>query len=248
MDDGTRVAGVRLCVTSCDRASGPSQCKPGTTCVQVDNRFPMPGSFCAVPLAVCEGAIVADLVCDEPEGTGLCADGNDPAACCQITRPDAECDPVRQCGCEARPGTSCQHVHAADDSFTASCLPHGTVAADQFCVEDDKCAAGTLCVDHVCRAYCADQTQCSGGFCSKFFSGGIEVADFGVCMRSCTDDQSCQPQTSCVMGMDDAGATRACQFQPFVDCPYRSDGECDEPGSTGLCTQGSDPEDCSPPM
>lgn len=79
------------------------------------------------------------------------------------------------------------------------------------------------------------------------------LADNGVCdeperCRPRTDDRDCRGQEPAGSdanvdptedGGDDNGDDSA-----YVDCPWPSDGQCDEPEGTDFCVEGSDPQDC----
>jgi hypothetical protein len=72
--DGSEVAGVRVCNQACDFPND-SGCQSGTRCV----RAPGGEAFCLVPRTPCP--FVDDGVCDEPQGSRICAPGSDSVDC-----------------------------------------------------------------------------------------------------------------------------------------------------------------------
>jgi hypothetical protein len=72
--DAEEIGGVRVCSIGCDfeRDTG---CQPGTRCA----RAPAGETYCLVPRAPCP--FYNDGVCDEPQGSRVCAEGTDERDC-----------------------------------------------------------------------------------------------------------------------------------------------------------------------
>jgi hypothetical protein len=68
------VDGVRLCTLACDFVSN-SGCEAGASCVRAPDGL----NYCLIPRSPCPYA--GDFICDEPEGTRICAEGTDAADC-----------------------------------------------------------------------------------------------------------------------------------------------------------------------
>jgi hypothetical protein len=233
------------CAVACNRETG-APCTQGTHCAQFDRArkgfASITGDFCSVPLH--EGC-PRDGVCDEPQGTGLCAAGTDAADCCKPPSTDGECNAVLQCGCENQPGTQCQHV---PDSLQTVCAPVGTKAPGEQCTFwKQQCPPGYGCDWGACRKYCKENPDCGGArnFCLPARdSEGRELTGIGVCYVACdfADPQACAELT-CGRFANNAGYC----LVPFSPCPTSlvGDGKCDDTreGGTRVCAMGTD-SDC----
>jgi hypothetical protein len=100
--------------------------------------------------------------------------------------------------------------------MTGTCAP--PLAEGEPCILFNDCAAGLTCHPEtfLCAALPGEGEPCLAGLC---------LADL-----QCTAEQTCiaPPPVACEL--------------PF--CLYRRDSLCDEPEGTGLCADGTDPEDC----
>jgi hypothetical protein len=72
--DTEEISSVRVCTMACEFDS-ETRCKTGTRC----GRAPSGETYCLVPRSPCP--FQKDGVCDEPEGSRVCADGTDPEDC-----------------------------------------------------------------------------------------------------------------------------------------------------------------------
>jgi hypothetical protein len=236
-------SGLSVCYTRCERKD-PS-CPDGTRCAHFDRRFPFQGDYCVAPLSSCPAT---DGVCDESRGSGLCADDSDVVDCCQPSLPGGECDLVKQCGCEKKPGTSCTEGKLGDLERTSVCAVPGSTLANNWCLDGSSCARGLACMGHVCRPFCASDADCAkGARCIFDIRNGV-ASSVKVCLDPCTPETNtpCGRSTICNTGMIEDRLATGCTFTPFTsDCPT-NDGRCDEPEGTALCTEGSDPVDCGP--
>ena len=233
---------LKSCHWTCDRAK--PACGPHAQCVEFDDRFKVRGAFCSVPLQKC---FENDGVCDEPEGSGICADGTDPVDCCRPSLPGGECNLALQCGCESKPGTSCVETGVGTAMHATQCGVPGEKAANNWCYLDADCGRGLGCFGNVCRAYCATDTACGdGGRCVATVRNGMTTA-VKACLGPCSPvtNAPCGANTTCTSGTIQEGQATGCTFVPLTaDCPT-GNGRCDEPEGTGLCAEGSDPADCS---
>lgn len=233
------------CAVACARETN-APCTPGTSCAEFDRTrkgfAAISGNFCTVPLH--EGC-PRDGVCDEPQGTGLCAAGTDAADCCKPPSIDGECDPVSQCGCENQPGTQCQHV---PDTTQTVCAPVGTKGPGDACsFWKQQCPPGYACDFGACRKYCQKDPECGGArnFCLPTRDvAGDELKGIGTCYVSCdfADPQACG-ELACARFTDTASYC----LKPFSPCPPRfiGDGKCDDTreGGTRMCELRTD-SDC----
>lgn len=242
LEVGSRArAGLKTCHTRCDREQ--SGCAEGLRCAHVDGRFTVEGDYCVAPVAQCR---TNDGVCDDARGSGLCADGTDVVDCCRPSIPGGECDLVAQCGCEAKPRTSCAVVVRENGGRTSACVVPGDVPVDHVCVDDASCGRGAGCYGHVCRLYCEDDADCEkGGRC--VFAGRTGMSPMlKMCLGPCDPgtNEPCGENTRCTPGTVDDVPANGCTFVPLTATCPRRDGRCDEPEGTGLCAEGEDAADC----
>ncbi len=193
-----------------------------------------PGKDCSDPDAdgvlTCETPPAAGERCNphgsDCEGTLVC----DPMRlmCTEPPGPGEQC-PQGQCtsgslcvngACELLPGDGdpCGSFGCAAglrcDFNTNTCAP--PVGAGEPCFYLEDCAEGLLCNTSVCAPLPGEGDDCPIGLCAADLECGFD----GTCAAT--------PPVTCEL--------------PF--CIYRFDGLCDEPGGTGLCHEGTDPEDC----
>ena len=230
---------LKACYRSCDRSDAAS-CNAESRCARFDDRFRAQGDFCIAPIQPC---FPSDGVCDEAKGSGVCAEHSDPIDCCEPSWPGAECNLTLQCGCAAKPGTSCALSMLPNGSSNATCAPAGATPLDHICARDRDCIAGAGCFGNVCRAFCSVDADCAGG--GRCVSS--PRSDLGMTLKNClgpcdpASNVPCGPHTTCQPG----AAASGCILVPLnADCPTNN-GSCDEPEGTGLCVQGSDVADCS---
>ena len=243
VDPGSRAeAAIATCYQTCDRAN-PSSCRPGTYCAHFDERFAASGDLCIKPMAPC---FESDRVCDEPAGSGICAADTDQVDCCKPTLVGGECNLLLQCGCEGKPGTSCFETVLPTGVRTTACLPAGATEIDNWCVKGADCRAGAGCIGHVCRKYCAVDTNClAGGRCVSA-ERNEPSSPIRACLGPCDPSTNlpCGANTKCMAGSIEGGAATGCTLDPLTStCPTQN-GRCDEPEGTGLCEQGYDEVDC----
>ena len=239
---GAPSEGLNVCYLACDRMN-PS-CPEGTQCAHFDGRFPFQGDYCVAPVAKCPAP---DGVCDESRGSALCAKDTDVVDCCQSSLPGGECDLVKQCGCEKKPGLSCAEGVSGKVDRTSVCAPPGITTANNWCLDDASCASGLGCSGHVCRPYCVADADCGDGArCISTVRGGVTTSE-RVCLGPCTPESNepCGPVTRCNTGVFEDRPATGCTLVPFTsECPT-DNGRCDEPQGTGICAPGSDTADCA---
>lgn len=235
-------AGLEACYAHCDRTT--PVCPAGMRCAHFDSRFAFQGDYCVVPVAKCPAA---DGVCDEARGSGLCSDDTDSVDCCQSTLMGGECDLVKQCGCEKKPGTSCKQGALGEVTRTSACLPPGPVAANQWCLDDASCAKGLGCSGHVCRPYCEGEADCGSGARCVFPTLNDATSSVKVCLGPCSPETNspCGENTRCRTGTVDGAAATGCTFVPLTTTCPTDNGRCDEPEGTGICAEASDLADCA---
>jgi len=232
-----------VCLSACDRQTG-APCAKSAACVHFEKSNIGPaktGDFCWSPqTSMCP----KDGKCDEPEGTGLCAEGADSADCCKPPAAGGECDPVSQCGCEAKPGTQCQHLPY---SATTACMPAGTGAPWGRCDDETPgaCPPGYACSDRVCRKYCADDCGGAGNLCVEFNDReGKALEGVGACFMGCDFSKP----NVCPNGLVCArfNPMAALCIAPYPQClpEFIGNNQCDDTreGGSRLCELGSDPD------
>ena len=236
-------ANIRTCYQSCDRTD-PNSCSGGTQCAHFDQRFKVMGDFCIQPSSPC---FESDRVCDEPAGSGICAPDTDPVDCCKPSLVGGACNLLLQCGCEAKPGTSCVEVALASGVRTTACAAAGAFEVDHWCGEDSDCRAGTGCFGNICRKYCDADKDCqAGGRCINAPRRGVP-GTLKTCFGPCdpVSNAPCGSNTKCVAGQIGDAAATGCTLVLLTDACPKQNGRCDEPEGTGLCEQGQDQEDCT---
>jgi len=170
IEGACRVPGRAVCSDDSECSSGTAMCLGTTPRCIAD--------------ADCDGQICRRGYC-QPERTACASNGDCPdGVVCGFgyCLPDAvRCDGDAQC-----PGGAC--VRGACNAPCGPCAfdrdcPDGLVCSESFCV-----APSGRCLEHRCRAFCADDRNC----------GADEVCDDGLCTPVlCTEDQS--PETNCQM-------------------------------------------------
>jgi hypothetical protein len=208
-----------------DGSPGGFVCPPGTQCRYTagDGAVtceppPAAGEPCEQFGLGCVGDLVChpkDLVCTALPGLGqACLEG--------------QCAAGNVCAndrCQALPGEDepCwQNGCAAGlhcDGNTNTCAP--PVPEGEPCIYPEDCGEGMTCSEFVADGVCirlpGEGQGCFGGY---YCASGLECAFDNTCVVP--------PPMTCLI--------------PF--CIYRSDGLCDEPEGSSLCSEGTDPEDC----
>ncbi|MET0386781.1 MAG: hypothetical protein ABW321_12520 [Polyangiales bacterium] len=149
------------------------------------------------------------------------------------------CDPVAQCGCSA--GLHCQLRGSV-----AACFPVGNTPLGAVCEADDECAAGSGCIDRLCRRYCASDGECGAGVCQPGAAAGSDAGLPRGCTLPCdfASNEGCGEGAQCARSGELGDETRDVCVAPTLEC--RTDQRCDEPAwGTRLCAAGSDAVDCS---
>ena len=249
--------GVHVCDTPCDRGTS-GQCPNGSLCAEppkrsgVDTDTDPDTGHCRVPNDPCPGEFLGDGVCDEPEGTGRCAEGTDAedccdTACCPRRHHEGPCNVATQCGCAAE--QMCIHRAAIDDAVatvTVGCVPasEGTIGPGQICRGvSGRCAKGYSCIGGLCAAYCLNDADCGDSVCASVHLRGVELPDVRTCRMLCdpTTQAECPTGSYCQR----AFPPETCRI-PDDPCPNKqlNDGACDEPEGTRLCAEGTDLADC----
>ena len=84
---------------------------------------------------------------------------------------------------------------------------------------------------------CRDDFTCGDGLaCELNTCVACEAGTFACpCIPGDDEPGTCEAGLFCVAGL--------CATAP--PCPWRNNGQCDEPRGTGLCLEGMDPEDCA---
>jgi hypothetical protein len=215
------------------------------------------GTYCVAPLDPCPS--VEDGVCDDPTGNGSCAAGTDNRDCqCVARLPDSTCDPVSQCGCTS--GSTCfaSLVEGSLVKWHAECAQAGTAGVGGTCSSQSACGPGLFCdgLTNTCAKYCGSDTDCGSGACN--FITDQSGAVFGHCRDACKagDDSSC-PKGNVCAAVDAkrtlfTGGGLFKKSGNFCWAPASgklcvTDGVCDDPTGTKLCTAGADDKDCCKP-
>jgi len=257
-ENGNPLAAIRTCWKTCE-AGDDKTCAAGTSCRQAKTPYGDSGEFCVAAFDPCP--TVEDGRCDEPQGTGSCAEGTDEKDCkCQPKLAGATCDPVGQCGC-ALSSTCVVHPRSSTGSdalpeLTAECEAAGVGKVSDACESTADCQSGLFCEPELklCTRYCSVEMGCEEGACQP--SPNSDNASFGVCLIRCDRDSQrpCpvdSPIHAACATFNPAPAGSASQFGDYCvvpktkDCP--TDGQCDEPQGTRRCTAGTDTKDCCVP-
>ncbi len=147
---------------------------------------------------VCAAVIVAGCVaaCGGDDGGGV-----DPTGDGGIDGVSGPCNPLAppfQQNCD--PGERCTWVvlDTAAETGEISCVPEGTLPIGSACTpssagQPDRCAAGTICADGLCRDLCgfdgsAEAACPAGDSCARHqdqFASGDGVPTVGACTPSC---------------------------------------------------------------
>jgi hypothetical protein len=193
-------------------------CEPGLSCIgtgtdaECREAAPM---VCALPETVGVCIYADDGICDEPEGTDLCAEGTDPVDC-DGHGSNSDSDSGDTDDSDDSDSGDTDDSDSGDTSGT--CPSYG----DGVCDEPEGtgfCAEGTDPLD------CEPEGGSTGGDECPYAGDGEcdEPEGTGYCAEG-TDPLDC----------GDTGGT----------CPWENDGVCDEPEGTGDCDEGTDPLDC----
>ncbi len=209
---------------TCPAGSDPEDCRGGEGPECMEAAECPAGEYCRLGQCVpteadrCE----TDSDCGDTEYcdvvTGACNEDAPPGGC----QRSADCGPGEICNlgthtCEIAGGGEC--TIDADCGLDAACV-NGACVPDAVgpggCIDDTDCA-----VDEYCEP--------DFGFCVPAGGGGC-FGDF-----DCAPDEYCDPDFGICLPGGGGG-----DF-----CPYEFDFECDEPEGTGLCPEGTDPDDCA---
>lgn len=170
-----------------------------------------------------------------------------------LVREDADCDLVRQCGCDS----DVAQCEAVGDLARAKCVlrspnPKPAWAA---CNQPSQCPAGQGCDRGTCRPYCHDDEDCAGDSCVPARQANGELSnDVSVCWKRCQIGESsdCAEGTSCRSVRTPFTNIGTYCVAPLLDCPSVEDGICDEVSENGppLCASNTDVKDCTckPPV
>ena len=197
------------------------------------------------------GLVCADICIALPEDIGdLCAEFSvcPPSSACL----DPNADGVRTCELPATEGKTCNPHDAGGCAIDLVCDVMELECTELPGPGDEcpagVCASGSFCDGTVCQALPGEGEPCPLGVCGEglacdpamltcvSFPGEGEPCMFGQCAAGFV----CGPEDTCI----DTPAL-ACQLPASVGfCLYQFDGLCDEPEGTGLCEEGTDPDDC----
>ena len=245
-----------FCFPFCDFAAN-SGCVAGQVCAIA---FETRRTVCLVPNDA-DSCTRNDGNCDGPSGTRQCArDIDDAADCCASPAdccpsgccpsiPDAECDPIAQCGCAD--GLRCQATRL-NGRMTAKCSAPGDVPIGARCQNTQSCVGGANCVNGLCLPYCdlaSEQCGCDpagdvscAGYCFSINAPGV-----GACFRRCDFDANTGcPSDQVCSGIFDATGVCTTTFSPEA-CP-KNNNRCDGPSGTRLCaSDDDDAAECAAP-
>lgn len=203
-------------------------CAPGLVCADTCVKLPTDiGDLCAVgqlcpPSSTCLDPDADGVTtCEKPAKKGKACNPHDTDAC----GTDLVCDPMAL-ECAELPGAGqpcpanvCKQGNACNP-LTVVCDAYPSLGQPcdvvPFCNEGAYCDFNTA----TCIALPAKDEMCPTGECAD----GFVCGPAGICIDT--------PAVACAL-------PEAVGF-----CLYRFDGICDEPKGTGLCKQGTDPEDC----
>lgn len=182
------------CLTRCTT----NESCPGTPCTQI-RVGDTDESFCLRPLDDCGEP---DDLCDEPEGTGLCAEGTD--------RDDCACNVFTQEGCPT--SRACYVERVIGTSYTTICAAPSTRPVGSSCGKDNDCQKGLLCVGSLCRRPCQTSASCgAGNGCGPVTNQSrAQLTPFlGACSIACGPTTPCSGGAVCERG--DASVTGSCE-------------------------------------
>lgn len=151
--------------------------------------------------------------------------------------PGSPCDPVLQCGCGA--GQACVVSDVATGA--TSCQAPGPSAANGACSRTADCAAGTGCVDGVCKPFCNSAADCqAGAHCYAVTHDapgcrGVTVPGWGYCTAACDPTH---PGGTCGAGVNCATVATDTKGSRVTDCVTGGTGV-----GVGACTTA---QDCVP--
>lgn len=166
---------------------------------------------------------------------------------------DPEADGVYTCEAPAKKGKKCNPHDLGGCGEDLVCDPMSTKCtelpgAGQPCPAN-TCKQGNTCDGIMCQPNPGEGQPCAGtGNCNTGLFCDLMTA---TCAKLPVKGEPC-PTGQCAEGFA-CGATATCIDTPPVACAlpeavgfclYRFDGLCDEPEGTGLCKEGTDPEDC----
>lgn len=220
---------TNVCFTGCDTEAEEDACAGETRCLRL-----LDGSFCLAPLDPCP--FYNDGECDEPSGTGLCAEGTDAPDCdggpaCPSTN-NGVCDEPEgtgMCPDGSDPGDCC----APPEGLEGPCDPLSQCG----CGDDEMCRvmAETSADGPKGTAVCvAAGSGVAGEGCSAAGDCGPGLACIGtICKPYCLEDSDC---------MDADGDVGICDQVVFGDEPVPGFKscivQCDFDSNSG-CPEGS---------
>jgi hypothetical protein len=240
---GSPTTGPQTCETSSEEGTCPpgvpcilGECAASSqACAHEFDGFCDEGALCEPgtdPFDCC--ATPRDGVCEEKDAGGTCPLGSDAWDCGKcLTAHNGYCDE----------GLSCPSGSDADDCCAVAinngvCEPNcgdddwldcgGPCPFDvQGQCDELQCPLGTDpdCCAMIFNGICEEEGQ--GGSCPA----GADPWDCGVCPY--TEDNACDEPALCPPGSDSADC-----------CPSQKDGTCDEYGAGGTCPAGTDFYDC----
>ncbi|HWB79507.1 MAG TPA: hypothetical protein VG755_31310 [Nannocystaceae bacterium] len=204
------------------------------------------------------GLVCADICIKLPTKEGDLCDVDQlcpPATACL----DPEADGVFTCEAPAKKGKRCNPHDLGGCGADLVCDPTENECAElpgagQPCPAN-TCKKGNTCDGMVCQPNPTEGQPCAGtGLCN---TGLICDTTTATCVPLPGDGEMC-PAGQCADGFV-CGPLGACIDTPPVACAlpeavgfclYRYDAICDEPATemqegTGLCKEGTDPEDCA---
>jgi hypothetical protein len=158
----------------------------------------------------------------------------------------AQCDLVRQCGCEQG-----EHCQTRTSQQRPTCVTPGELAPWSACHDARECPRGQTCDRGSCRAYCERNEDCEGGECVDAEGADSSSSDnIRVCWKRCalSKKDECARGTTCRSVETASGTKGTYCVAPFDPCPTTDDGHCDEAHNddvaTATCAEGSDRKDC----
>lgn len=216
-----------VCVTAgaVGLASVGDTCGPSLRCKDVCIELPRrQGDLCANIIDCPTG-----LACLDPNGDGV-------ATCEKPGDKGDKCNPHDAAGCD-------NDLTCDPDKGKCASLP-GIGDACPLGVCDSKSSCdGTTCQPYPkagddCTGICGPDLLCDAntGKCTALPEAGEECSVIGCAKGFVCDttDNTCVATPPAACGLPEA----------LGFCIYRNDGICDDKSGTGLCADGSDPEDC----